>query len=262
MSGSLAAIGFIFDDAIAFRDAMQELAEDASLRLASEAGDYAIWRGASGAEIWFHLAAPAAGGEREILGLVPFFEGNGSIAVELTRKAPGATPHEGSFHAWLDAEGDGDGGYPIVFDAVDYAAQQGLPLPRRVQLRLAGFAHELQAFASAEALHAASDLAPPLATQAFLPLGLFAAAATAIEDAAPACDVTATSASSLALLTGHIVDWRRHDDAESDQAFHWLRIESLAATYDIVADPAVVRGQIRIGGVARVTCSLAGRVLD
>ena len=46
------------------------------------------------------------------------------------------------------------------------------------------------------------------------------------------------------------------------RTFHWLLVESLAATFDIVADPDVVEGDIVEGGTVEVGCVLIGRLIE
>ena len=45
------------------------------------------------------------------------------------------------------------------------------------------------------------------------------------------------------------------------QNFHWLLVESLEASYDIVADPSVVSGEITQGGTIECACWMFGRIL-
>ena len=258
MVSNLSTIGFEFADDADFRDAMIALAEEATVRLASPAGDYAIWRAPSGAEIWFHLAAPDhrnGGGEREIAGLTPFFEGRSDIAVELTEafQRAGDSPFEGALQAWVAPDGKGGGAFPLVFDAVDYAARAADLLPRRTRVRLTGFARELDAYATPAAYQAAQTTEPRFAAQAFIPIGLFTAA---VGEAG----ADGKRPSSVALVTGRVAAHERRHDPDG-AAFHWLAVESLAATFDIVAAPAVITGDITVGGTVKVACSLFGRCL-
>ncbi len=263
MVSNLSSIGFVFDDNDAFSAAMIRLANDAVERLSCAAGEYAIWRSRTGAEIWFHLAPAEAEGERQIVGLTPFFEGQSSVPLKITHayQRPEDNPLEGAFHAWarpdsVDYDSDSEGSYPLVFDAVDFAAHATRDLPEMWTVRVAAFARELKAYPDAESYLADEERKPRLSDHAFIPMGLFALAASeSSEDRLEA-------PSSTAILTGKVVEHVRHENEETGQPFHWLLIESLDATYDCVADPQAVTGDIVVGGTVEVAAMLFGRTLD
>lgn len=254
MPSHLSSIGFHFADDESFRTAIERLAAEATERISCAAGDYAIWRSRTGAELWFHLAAAAPGSdEREIVGFTPFFEGQSEIALKLTARPtrPEDNAFEGAWSAWVAPDESGEGAYPVLFDAVDCAVTRGLVLPATASARMAGFAHELKVFASA-AEHAKAQRDIPLAAQSFIPMGLFAAAESD-RDSTP---------SSTAILTGTVREHALMRNEATGQSFHWLLVDSLEATYDIVADPALVSGPVAPGCVVEVACWLVGRLLD
>jgi hypothetical protein len=52
-------------------------------------------------------------------------------------------------------------------------------------------------------------------------------------------------------------------DQRSDRPrLHWLLVESLEATFDIVADPEVVLGEITAGGTIEAAVMMFGRLLE
>lgn len=259
MASNLSSIGFSFADAEAFQRTMIRLAGDAIERVGCEAGDYSIWRSRTGAEIWFHL--PFLGTEdqaRDIAGLTPFYEGLSAIDLEIVERVnrPDDNPFEGAFTAQVnDPDGSNDG-YPITFDAVDFAVHASRELPFRAQARITGFARQLRAFPDAVAY--AADKSGPLgeialAPQAFIPVGQFSEAGG---------DGAAEPAASTAIITGRVAEHRRLDNEATGSSFHWLLLESLGATFDIVADLEIVEGEIVDGGTVEVGCVLIGRVLS
>ena len=264
MASNLSTLGFSFSDEAAFQAAMLKCATDAIAGLKCQAGEYRIWRARSGAELWFHIGA-AQNGETEIQGLTPFFEGQSEIALKITGPVnrPGDTAFEGAFYGWVAPDETGEGNYPLVFDAVDYSAHTAIAWPAVRKVRLSGFARELTAYPSEAAYIAASDgpSEPRLAAQSFIPIGLFAAA-QADPDAETLAKSAALPPSSNALLTGRIRDHRLYTNDATGEAFHWLLVESLDASFDIIADPAVIKGEILPGGTIEVTCLLFGRFLE
>lgn len=259
MASNLSTIGFSFADDDCFRTTMMALAGDALKGLDCPPGSYRIWRGRAGADVWFHVAREADG-ETEILGLTPFFEGQSEVSLKITGplRRPDDNPFEGAFYGWVAPDETGEGSYPLVFDAVDFAARASATWPAVRTVRIAGFGRELQAFAS-DADYAAANRARPepgLAAKSFIPIGIFAAAgaeANAGEPKAP---------SSAALLTGRIIDHRRYSNEVTSREFYWLLVESLDATFDVIADPEIVKGEIVTGGTVEVSCWLFGRFLD
>ena len=264
MASNLSTIGFSFADEASFQATMLKCAGDAIAGLKCEAGEYRIWRARSGAELWFHIGT-AQNGETEIHGLTPFFEGQSEIALKITGPVhrPGDTDYEGAFYGWVAPDETGEGNYPLVFDAVDYSAHSGVTWPAVRKVRMTGFARELTAYPTEDAYLAASDGPdePRLAAKSFIPMGLFAAA-QATAEVAPSDNPGNPPPSSNALLTGQILDHRLFTNEASGATFHWLLVESLDATFDVIADPAVVRGEILPGGTIEVTCLLFGRLLE
>ena len=71
----------------------------------------------------------------------------------------------------------------------------------------------------------------------------------------------ASAPSSMALLTGRVVAHRVLTNEETGDTFHWLLVKSLEASYDIVADPAVVKGPLGVDAVVRIGGAFFGRIL-
>lgn len=239
---------------------MMTCASRAGAMLPCAAGQYGIWQSASGAQLWFHLGASESG-EVEIMGLTPYFEGKSTAVVVLSEivRRDGDNAFEGALQGMLQAaDAAGGDAYPVAFEAVDFAVACEGTLPRRQTVRLAAFARDMTAFANDEAFYAAQDAGaePKLAAQSFIPIGLFAAA-TAGEAGPGETGVPA----SMALFTGRVADHNvlRNDDTQHD--FHWLVVETLEATLDVVADPAVVKGEIAEGAIVEVSALMFGRIL-
>lgn len=263
MASNLSTIGFAFADPEAFRDTMMKCASESTLQLACSAGTYGIWCSRSGAQIWFHLGK-AENGATEIFGLTPFFEGESEVLLNITSSVSreGDNAFEGAMHGWVSPDGTGDGSYPILFDAIDFAAHIGAKWPAQRLVRITAFARELEAFASDEAYYAArgdgGDDVPQLSAHAYIPVGLFEAST----DGEPSALPTAASPQSSAVLTGKILEHRTFKNEVSGQDFIWMLVESLEATFDIVADPAVVTGTVKQGGTIEAAVIMFGRLLD
>lgn len=261
MASNLSTIGFVFADEDEFRAAMVRYAAEAAALAACETGRYGIWRSRTGAEIWFHFSA-ADNGATAICGLTPFFDGQSDVEIQITKsiRRDGDNAFEGSFHGWVGADETGEGKYPLVFEAVDFAVHANGPWPKTRRVRLSAFARELTAFADEAAFAAPraddSEESLNLAPKAFIPVGLFAAAMSN-EDG-----LEATTPSPSALLTGTVLEHRTLQNEATGKSFEWLLVDSLDATFDVIADPDVVSGTIVEGGTVEVMATLFGRFLD
>ncbi|MCB1548936.1 MAG: hypothetical protein KDJ41_14045, partial [Hyphomicrobiaceae bacterium] len=58
-----------------------------------------------------------------------------------------------------------------------------------------------------------------------------------------------------------VVAHRVLTNEETGDTFHWLLVKSLEASYDIVADPAVVKGPLGVDAVVRIGGAFFGRIL-
>ncbi len=258
MASNLSTIGFAFATEDEFRKTMIECAANASANLDCASGTYGIWQSRSGAEIWFHLGK-SADGEVEIFGLTPFFDGTSDVTLEITGPIRRASDNdfEGALHAWVITEAGGEKLYPLVFDAVDFAAHKDAVWPSLARARLCGFARELAAFPDEGAYYAARNGGdhPQLSSKAIIPIGLFASQ----EPGEPETG-TGQSPASTALLTGRIAEHRQLKNEATGLPFAWMLVETLDATIDIVADPAIVSGAIVEGGTIETTVLLFGRL--
>lgn len=261
MASNLSTIGFVFADPEIFRDVMVKCASESTVQLNCSAGSYGIWRSRTGAEVWFHLGE-GENGATEVFGLTPFFDGQSDVLLKISGPTPreGDNAFEGALTGWVSPEDGSEGSYPIQFDAVDFAAHTNATWPDLRRVRLIAFARELQAFPSDEAYYAARGTpdaeTPKLAAHAFIPLGLFASAVNGDDGNSP------QAPDSSAILTGKILEHRTFTNEVSGHDFVWLLVESLEATFDIVADPAVVTGELIDGGTIETAVVMFGRLLE
>ena len=125
----------------------------------------------------------------------------------------------------------------------------GLP-SAAVTLQVAAFAHELTLFESEDEYDAHLSLSESLkfAATAFIPSGLFCP-----EPAPPLAH---------AIFTGRIEAWERRYNGATGEPFYALLVRTLGGTYDVVADPSQVEVTPTVGGIARGSFWLSGRVVD
>lgn len=271
MASNLSTIGFTFIDDASFEATMVKLANQAQQRLATDQGEYAIWRSRTGAEIWFHLGARdpddgagVEGGERAIMGLAPFYEGESDVRIAATElvKRPDDNALEGLVHAWVAPDESGIGSYPIVYEAVDFAAVAARELPVECRCRIACFCREISVFDSVDSLLASEQgqEGPKLAAQSLVPVGLFGELEEAGNEADDE-DGDPTSPAPTVLIRGIVKAHRRQTNEITGHAFHWMLVETLDATLDVLADADLVEREPREGSAIEAYAWLFGRTI-
>ncbi len=269
MASNLSTIGFTFIDDETFEATMVKLANQTQQRLATDQGEYAIWRSRTGAEIWFHLGAREQGsddgGERAIIGLAPFFEGASDVRLAATEavKRPDDNALEGLIHAWVAPDESGIGSYPIVYEAVDFAAVAARELPVECRCRIACFCREISVFDSVDALLASEQdqEGPRLAAQSLIPVGLFGEMEGGGEDSADADDASGDAPAPTVLIRGVVKEHRRHTNEITGHAFHWMLVETLDATLDVLADSDLIANEPHEGSAIEAYAWLFGRTI-
>jgi len=216
--------------------------------LAAPNGVYFRWSDPSGAELWLQVNA-----NNEVIGMNPHYAGRSAVRVGLTARLPSAGPSEldGSFHGWADPADDvpETGCYPFVFDAPDYRLHEELSLPARSEVQIAAFAHEIAAFESVAAYEASQTGDLKLASQSFIPSGLFT----------PADSTVPTPAQ--AIFAGHVLAADEKINVLTGGAFYWTLVETLGGAYDVVIDSTLLPGVPAVGGVISGSFWLSGRIM-
>ncbi len=249
MPNSFTSIGFATDATETFF-ALTERALERSEK--TEVADGTAWRWAcpSGAELWQHVDQSGRSA-----GLVPYFGGNSVVVARLDARVtwPDRAAAIGGFQAFaLWFEGDDSGwAYPFVFEAPDFPCHAALDLPTAVALRIAAFAETITVHAGVAAYQAVKAEAGSLASQAFIPSGMFEPDGTPIEPPEP-----------RAIINGHVRQVLRRVNSLSGLAYHWLELESYGGTYDAMIDDRLLDQPPPEGAVVSGTFRLCGRIIE
>ena len=262
MPGTLAAIGLgsASDDELI--GMVAPLVASATRQLAVGPGDYGIWRSASGAELWFHIEGRRdADGELEdptAIGFAPFFSGESEARLRVggLLRREGDNPFEGALEAELIGDAGGAaGGLPVVLDLVDWAAHADLAAGEQVRARIVGLAMELSVYPDEAQFQADWPGEAKFAARSLIPIGVLGR----IDDQGRHGE---TPPSSNAVVNGTVRDYARLVNEATGQSFLWLLVESRNAIVDILADPAIVAGEIAEGAVVSAGCRLLGRIVE
>lgn len=262
MGRHLSTIGFVFESADEQSELLSRLATDSRVRLAVEPGDYAVWRSRSGAEVWFHVVGTrnedGTLDDDGIVGLTAFFDGTSSVGMRIERQVhrDANNPFVGAWAGWIDPDRACEvSAYPVVFDAVDFAAHASRQLPLCCTVRLVGFARLLTVYRDEAAFRAAGSETAGLEPLSFVPVGLAAAAARDNLE-------TEITPSSHGLINGRLLEHTVLRNEETGFDICRLLIASDQAVYEVVADPGLVTCPMEPGAIVSAMCWMVGRITD
>lgn len=196
-------------------------------------GSYVSWSVGHGAELWVQVDE-----QRQPIGCHPHFAGSSRLRARVTAILPDpGAPMDGSLYATATEAGAAQ--YPFVVDVPDFNVRVAqLTVPADVTLQVAAFAYELQCFADDGEFLRPGNRVSKLATEAFIPSGLFQ------PDGRPIHPPQAR-----AIFTGYVRHSEQRSNLFSGRWFQYLTVQSLGGTFDVVADPSVVQGSPVVGGV-------------
>ncbi len=220
----------------------------AGTQLAMAKGRYIRWASPSGAELWLQVHADGA-----LIGVTPYFSGTSAVHIRLTAAItqPDDATLDGAFHCWADPrEEDSESGlYPFVFDAPDFHLYPPFTFPCIAQAQIAAFPHEVEVYGSPEEFSERQSDTPAMASQAFIPTGLFSDSGERAE-----------TPMAYAILSGHVITSETRRNELGGAQFHWAMIESFGGTYDVVIDPQQIPALPQPGAVISGSFWLSGRL--
>jgi hypothetical protein len=232
-----------FDSIDAWVNHVAELAEVIPV----DPGQYLRWVGGSGEELWLYL--DNAG---DVVDLVPHFTGRSSVPLRSGERVhrDDDSPMDGAFVAWAGTNDERSGEYPFVFDVPDAATYVDMEVPwAKAEAQIAAFAHDIEVFQSPEAFYSDQEEGPKMASQSFIPSGMFEPDGG--ETRPPKAE---------AMFAGHVVASATKRNAITGKPFHWALVESLYAKFDVVVDPGLLAEAPDVGSVLSGGFWLSGRL--
>jgi len=249
MMDHFSPIGFLIESEDDLMKLIEQI-EEAEEIVPVKKGTYVRWSSGCGAELWLQ-------GDRKnrLIGGSPHFSGTSQVQVGLTTrlKRPYDNALEGAFKAWAEPQPEDPtkGVYPFVFDAPDFAVYSDVKLPSVATAQVSAFAEEIAIYESPEAFLASQTGEPRLASQSFIPLGLF-----------PGTGQGAKSADARALFAGHVLKAEERVNDLSGETFIWALVATLGGTYDVVVASSMMEDFPVEGNVIRGSFWLSGRLVE
>ena len=244
------------------------LAQSKSRLVGASKGNYRVWRSPHGAELWFHypqrVVRPA--GKRQSDGtpdatpvlrpnsVTPFHRGLSSCTIKVGRylTLDRANPLEGSCMAWLPATGSGSREQVIVLELAPFGLHPLRTPPHSTTAQIVCFAHALWAYPDAASYSVHTPGNRRIHAGSFSPV---------TEADVPEVKLTYSSSPiTLGLATGIVRRAIRHANPETGEPYYWLLLETKRGTFDVVANPTSMSGDVSEGNIAQVCGSFVARL--
>ena len=273
----LHAIGFPCEIDHTTAKTIAGISDNPTKRLTCTAGEYRVWRGGSGAEIWLHCpsvpATTAAGsastpkssstptansipldGVDPVRGMTIFHRGQSDIAVKLDRSMALSkqNPLDGVALAYLDDRNGKGRPAPFVFEQLGFAADR-FTTSFRARVQILGLAQKAWAYASEKDYLAA--------TPGKRLIGRGALTMVEPDDVKDVGLRYKTKPATLWLLTGEIRRSMRLTNPLTGASYAWMLLATDRGEIDLVAHPDVIEGDISVGHVLQTVATMTGRII-
>ena len=172
------------------------------------------------------------------------------LEIQAVVDRPEVSPYDGGFLG-LTSEGGSNpalgGGFPVIFDAPDFPDVKDVFLTAKHEVELAGFALELNVYATEEDFRAGQPDLKPLGVPAFIPAGMMA-------------EMEGGSPTAHALMVGHVLEAEAVTNVLTQRDFFRLRVETPAGPMDMAVDPGLVDALPEVGHIIQAGAWLSGRM--
>lgn len=243
-------------------------------RVTCAGGEYRIWRSPAGAEIWLHYpdrdqgrTRPATGVARgdsspktldpidDLAGLSVVHGGKSDVRMRLVRTISTATanPLDGAAIAMLGSRRPQDKPIPFTFELLGYGAERvGRPVDVRVQVT--ALAQRVWGYPT-EAAYLAATPSRRL-------IGRGGVADVTPGDLPDVPLVYRPKPGSLWLATGDVVKSMRLINPVTQAPYYWINLATDRGTFDLIASPDAIEGDISDGHVVQALVSVTGRIIE
>jgi len=205
------------------------------------------WTDPSGAELWIYVDSTGA-----MKSVQPHFAGGPTMQLEIQAVVdrPEVSPYDGGFLGLTALGGSNPalgGGFPVVFDSPDFPDKKDCFLTAKHDVEMAGFALELNVYATEEEFREAQPDLKPLGIPAFIPAGMMAE----MEGKAPTAH---------ALMVGRVLEAESKTNELTQREFIRVRIDTPAGPIDMAVDPSLTEGLPPKGHIIQAGAWLSGRL--
>lgn len=269
MSTRLHALGFPAEWTPELLAHVETMAASRSRLVGAARGNYRVWRSQQGAELWFHYPQrsikerprAATPGEKAPVqsdarpaAVTPFHRGLSSCKIKIGRylAIDRVNPLEGSCMAWLPPPATGGQDQIIVLELAPYGLQPLRTPPYTTTAQIVCFAHAVWAFKDPLTYSRETPSNRRIQSGTFSPI---------TEADVPEVKLSyRQSPITLGLATGIVRRAIRHVNPETGEPYYWMLLETKRGSFDVVANPLQVQGDISEGNIAQVCGSFLARL--
>ena len=240
-------------------------AQSASKGMVCDAGEYRVWHGTSGAEVWLHYPRRDPAEKRgagkpfdaigELKGLTVRQRGASDITMRLVTSVgvSADNPLDGACIASLAPLRGGGRPVPFVFEHVGFATEP-VEHPIMARVQVTGLAHKITAYPSEKAYLAA--------TPGRRLLGRGSVIAVEPDEIRDVNLIYRSPPGALWLVTGTVRRTICLKNPDSGSPYVWVLLETDRGDIDVVANPSVIVGDVSIGHTLQAVVSMSGRILQ
>lgn len=246
-------------------------------RVTCHAGEYRIWCSRAGAEIWLHYpdsngtrsvrrgAASAAADTRnpakpfdaigDLGGLSVVHRGTSDVRMRLVRTIATATanPLDGAGVAMLGSRRAQDRPIAFTFELLGYGVER-VRQPVDVRVQVTALAQRVWGYPS-EAAYLATTPRQRL-------IGRGGLADVSPGDLPDVPLIYRPKPGSLWLATGDVVKSMRLINPVTQAPYYWISLATDRGTFDLIASPDAIEGDISDGHVLQAVVSVTGRIIE
>ncbi len=243
--------------------------------IAHAAGEYRIWRGRTGAEVWLHYPAKRPGRRLrlnphdaappgttrpfdpidDLMGIGVFHAGRSAIRMRIARtlRINDTNPLEGVCVAALPSARPGEKPIAFTFELMDFAAHRRL-IDVDAKVQISAVAQKVWAYPSE---HAYLN-----ATPAHRLIGRGAIVDVDSTDVPDVTLVYRPKPATLWLTTGEIRRSTRLLNSHTRRPYYLIDLATDRGAIDLVASPDIIDGDVSTGHTIQVLATLSGRIIE
>ena len=255
MASNLSSIGLPVQNSKELIGILSKAAEY-SENIDCEYGQYQKWASKTGAELWQHINKTG-----QFRGFTLFYNGESNFTAGITEKIykENYNDLEALLYAWANPDKDDPsmGDFPFAFDCVNFSAVEKMEFPCIKNIKLSAFARELAIYPSEADYFAQQKGEVQFASKSFIPSGALSPDFDLDSGAGRPDEIFPE-----AIFSGIVLDYKELNNELSGENYYWIKTETCyGIIIDVVADPNLVKNNLKINGVVSGGFYLCGKIV-
>lgn len=214
-------------------------------------GFYFKFEDESGAQIYLQTN-PA----EEIIGFNPAFRGESRRRVKIEEVIERDTSElDGAFYCVSIGADEAVAGCQLVFDSPDFRTHDAIKPASLNSIGITAFAsNDFEIYEDEDEFRRSSGDELELSAKSFIPSGL-----VSFDESGGSSDQVPPQAH--AIITGEITEAHKRRNGFTGESFYCFVVETAEGFIDVVSDPVLVKSKPSVGGIAKGSFWLSGKIL-